>query len=39
MKCVNLHIRGAEEGRRCLGFRGDFDDGMMIEVTANMETL
>lgn len=36
--CESPHQR-EKEGGRCLGFRGDFDDGMMFVVTTNMETL
>lgn len=36
--CESPHQR-EKEGRWCLGFREDFDDGMMFEVTTDMETL
>lgn len=38
MECVNLHIRGKRKGGGVWGLERDFDDGMMLEVTTNMET-
>ena len=38
VECVNLHIRGERKGGGVWGLQGDFDDGMMLEVTTNMET-